>query len=217
MKQFKFILAARDELTKMREAAGIKGLVRSGKTKKIIGLSLGKKNGMSELHLRAAAQGAAEFGMEMEIIRASELEVKPCRACYACTAALESPPRLPKCPIKDDVPWLMEKTVVEDAALIVSAPVYHLMSNALLLALCQRMHPTMFTHMEFFTRRKVAGIISVGGGQDGWMSLGCAHPSDLGSSTLLSLQTSFRWRCATTMSTGVLRAGQSGLQRGEGP
>ena len=178
LKQFNFIVANRDKIVKEREAAGIKPLLRSGKTKKIIGLSCGKKNGTSEMHLRSAAQGAAELGMEMEIIRASELTVKPCKACYACNSVMTPDPKLPKCPIKDDVPWLMEKTVVEDAALIVAAPVYHLFSNALLLTLCQRMHPTMFTHMEMLNheQKKVVGIISVGGGQDGWMSLGSVIP-----------------------------------------
>jgi multimeric flavodoxin WrbA len=177
LKQFKYIVAAVDRINAVREGAGMSGLVRSGRTKKIIALSCGKKNGFCETYAKAAAIGAAEFGMETEIIRASELTVKPCGACYACNAPLlSSSPKLPKCPLKDDVSWLMEKTVVEDAALIVAVPVYHLLSNGLLLTLCQRMHPTMFTHMEMFQARKVAGIISVGGGMDGWTSLGMLIP-----------------------------------------
>lgn len=51
------------------------------KTKKIIGLSCGRKNGNSEYLLKEALMGAEEPGVEGEIIRAMELRVKPCKGC----------------------------------------------------------------------------------------------------------------------------------------
>ncbi len=176
--QFKYIMDVRQRVIEAREVAGIPPLVRTGKTKKIIGLSFGKKNGLSDTYLKGAALGAEELGMEVELVRVSDFTVKPCRGCYACLSVFAPKPTIPKCPIKDDVSWLMEKAVIEDASLIVSVPVYHLLSNALLLTLCQRMHPTMFTHLEMLesSQRKVAGIISLGGGVDGWTSLGFVAP-----------------------------------------
>lgn len=142
------------------------------KVKKIIGLSCGKKNGNCETYLRAAASGAEEFGVKTEIIRAAELKIKPCTGCTACNNIFNKG-ILDACPVKDDdVPWILEKAVLEDAAFIVAAPVYHLRSNAILMAIYERMHPLMFSHMDMLKKNKVGGIISVGGGVDGWTSFG---------------------------------------------
>ncbi len=142
------------------------------KVKKIIGLSCGKKNGNCETFLRAAASGAEEFGVKTEIIRAAELKIKPCSGCTACNTIFAKG-NLSPCPIKDDdVPWILEKAVLEDAAFIVSAPVYYVRSNAILMAIYERMHPLMFSHLDILKQNKVGGIISVGGGLGGWTSLG---------------------------------------------
>ena len=55
------------------------------KTKKIIGLSCGRKNGNSEYLLKEALMGAEELGVKGEIIRMMELRVKPCTGCETCT------------------------------------------------------------------------------------------------------------------------------------
>ena len=95
------------------------------KTKKIIGLSCGRKNGNSEILLKEAVMGAEELGVESEIIRAMELRVKPCTGCESCSIAMARG-KESRCAIKDDdVPWILEKTVVEDCGLIVSGPLYH--------------------------------------------------------------------------------------------
>ena len=51
------------------------------KTKKIIGLSTGRKNGNSEILLKEALMAAEELGVESDIIRAMDLRVKPCTGC----------------------------------------------------------------------------------------------------------------------------------------
>lgn len=140
--------------------------------KKIIGLSCGRKNGNSECLLKEALMGAEELGVEGEIIRAMDLRVKPCTGCETCSMSLSKggPAR---CAIKDDdVPWILEKTVVEDAALIISAPVYHLIANNYLIIINHRMLPTMFNHPDVLEKRRVGGIISVGGGESDWTPLG---------------------------------------------
>lgn len=178
MEQFRFVLAARDRLAEARKKAGLEPAADTTqpKTKKIVALSCGKKNGMCETFIKAAAIGAEELGVETEIIRAQKLKVEPCRACYACNAAILEG-KLAKCPIKDDASWILEKTMLGENALIVSAPVYHLFSNALLLAILQRTLPTIYNHLEVLKKTKVAGIISMGGGMDGWTSLGLTIPS----------------------------------------
>jgi multimeric flavodoxin WrbA len=133
--------------------------------KKIIGLSCGSKNGACETMIRAAAAGAAEFGVETEIIRAMELKVTPCRGCHACG-------KTNKCVLKDDVDWILEKTLLEDAALIVGVPCYHIRANAYMEAIGERMNPFFMRDVNILKKTKVGAIIGCGGsGYDGWASL----------------------------------------------
>jgi multimeric flavodoxin WrbA len=142
------------------------------KTKKIIGLSCGRKNGNSEILLKEALMGAEELGVESEIIRAMELRVKPCTGCESCSIAMARG-KESRCAIKDDdVPWILEKTLVEDCGLIVSGPLYHLRPNSYFEAIHERMLPTMFRHPEILKKTRVGAIISVGGGEPEWTPLG---------------------------------------------
>jgi multimeric flavodoxin WrbA len=142
------------------------------KPKKIIGLSCGRKNGNSEILLKEALMGAEELGVESEIIRAMELRVKPCTGCESCSITM-SRGKEARCAIKDDdVPWILEKTLVEDCGLIVSGPVYHLRANSYFEIIHERMLPTMFRHPEVLKKTRVGAIISVGGGEPEWTPLG---------------------------------------------
>jgi len=140
--------------------------------KKIIGLSCGRINGNSEILLKEALKGAEEFGFESEIIRAMELRVKPCKGCETC-ALLMVQGKEPKCAITDDdVPWILEKILMTDAGFILAFPVYHLRPNAYLECIHERMLPFVFGHPEILEKNKVAGVISVGGGEPEWTPLG---------------------------------------------
>jgi len=141
------------------------------KKKKIVGLSCGRKNGNSEVLLKEALMVAEEQGVETEIIRAHDLRIKPCLGCQACTTAMSKGKDI-RCAIKDDdVPWILEKTMVEDCALIVSFPVYHLRANGYLINIYDRMLPTMLNNMWMLKKTRVGAIISVGGQKCSWTSL----------------------------------------------
>ena len=132
---------------------------------KIIGLSCGRKNGNSEHLLKAALMAAEEEGVQSEIIRAMDLKVLPCNNCWACL-------KTGRC-AKDDTDWILEQTMLGDAAIIVSAPVYHLRSNSYLMILAEKMNHLFSRKAGIFERRRVGAAISVGGsGYDGWTSLG---------------------------------------------
>jgi len=134
-------------------------------TNKIIGLSCGRKNGNSEHLLKAALMAAEEQGMQSEFIRAMDHKVLPCNNCWACL-------KTGRC-AKDDTDWILEQTMLGDAAIIVSAPVYHLRSNAYLMILGEKMNHLFSRKRDIFERRRVGAAISVGGsGYDGWTSLG---------------------------------------------
>ncbi|HJX03538.1 MAG TPA: flavodoxin family protein [Dehalococcoidia bacterium] len=141
--------------------------------KGIIALSCGSKNGNCETYIRAAAKGAGEFGVETEIIRATELKVLPCRGCGACSPRGKQA-HTGKCVLKDDVEWILQKTVLSDAALIIAAPVFYLRPNGYFMCICERMHPLMFNHTEILKRSKVGAIISHGGSPNDWACLSLA-------------------------------------------
>jgi len=139
---------------------------------KIVGLSCGRKNGNSEILLKEALMGAGEIGVESDIIRAMDLRVKPCTGCESCSIAMARGKEV-RCAIKDDdVPWILEKTLVEDCGLIVSGPVYHLRANSYFEIIHERMLPTMFRYPEVLKKTRVGAIISVGGGEPEWTPLG---------------------------------------------
>ena len=134
-------------------------------TKKIIGLSCGRKNGNSEHFLKSALMAAEEEGIQSEIIRAMDLKVLPCNSCWSCM-------KTGRC-AKDDADWILEHTMLSDTAIIVSAPVSHLRSNSYLMILAEKMNHLFVRKPDIFERRRVGAAISVGGsGYDGWTSLG---------------------------------------------
>lgn len=133
--------------------------------KKIIGLSCGRKNRNSETLLKAAAMGAAELGVETEIIRAMSLKVLPCTGCHACG-------RTKKCILKDDVDWILEKTCMENCGLIISVPCYHIRANGYFVCIHERMNHMFHRDMNILKKTRVGGIIGIGGGgYDAWTSL----------------------------------------------
>ena len=144
-------------------------------TKKIIGLSTGRKNGNSEFALKEALMGAEELGVKSEIIRAMELRVKPCRGCEACSMTLLRGGE-PRCAIKDDdVPWILEKTLLEDCGLIVSVPTYHLRANGYFEIINERMLPILFGNPWILKKTRVGAIIAVGGSDWTPLTLTCAN------------------------------------------
>jgi multimeric flavodoxin WrbA len=162
--QFTDILRSRAQIMEARRETGSEEIIYKKGPKKIIGLSCGRKNGNSETLLKEAAMGAEEFGIETEIIRAMELNVKPCRGCDGCLKALSSG-KIASCSVKDDdVEWILKKTVVEDCGLVLSFPVYYSRPNGYLMSINERMHAIMYKYLEVLDKRnRVGGIISVGG------------------------------------------------------
>ena len=133
--------------------------------KKIIALSCGRRNQLSETFLKEAAMGAEELGVETEIIRAMSLRVLPCTGCGACD-------RTGHCTLRDDVDWILEKTCVEDAALIIGVPCYHVRANGIFTCINERMNHIFAHNMDILKKTRVGAIIGVGGsGYDGWSSL----------------------------------------------
>ena len=142
------------------------------KKKKIIGLSTGRKNGNSETLLKYALMAAEKHGVETEIIRAMDHEIKPCIGCEGCVLSLNKT-GVSKCTIQGDAAeWLLTKVLVEADALILSMPIYHLVPNSHYFVISHRQHPIMFNHPDLLKKTRPGAIMCVGGGEIEWTPLG---------------------------------------------
>jgi multimeric flavodoxin WrbA len=89
-----------------------------------------RRNGNTELLSAHALKAIAEEGLDTELIRLADLEIKPCSACMACKTG-------GKCSIKDDFPPIYEKMKQADG-IILASPVYYGSASALIKALMER-------------------------------------------------------------------------------
>lgn len=93
--------------------------------KRILGLVASPRMlGNSEI-LAKAAMEATGTDNQMEMIRLTDLDIKPCKACYACL-----PPDVP-CHLKDDLNYLLDKIRAADAV-VLAAPCYFLGPNGII-------------------------------------------------------------------------------------
>ncbi len=140
--------------------------------KKIIGLSTGRKNGNSEVLLKYALMAAEKHGVDTEIIRAMEHEIKPCIGCEGCVLSLNKT-GVSKCTIKGDAAeWLLNKVLVEGDGLILSMPIYHLVPNSHYFVISHRQHPIMFNNPQLLKKTRPGAIMCVGGGEIEWTPMG---------------------------------------------
>jgi hypothetical protein len=121
--------------------------------KYITALCCGSDGGWCETFCSAAAMGAAEFGIETELIKASTLDVNVLEANA-----------------DDDVPWIHEKTTYADCGLIIAVPCYTVRANALMYAINERGIGEPYPGCN--TKTRVGAVIGVGGsGYDAWACL----------------------------------------------
>lgn len=69
-------------------------------------------------------------GHRLRLIRLTSLRIEGCRACYGCVMG-------GKCPVKDDMDFLLDEVANADA-LIVASPVYYLGANAIIKSILDR-------------------------------------------------------------------------------
>ena len=85
--------------------------------KKVIGLSAGRKNKVSETVIRAMINGMVEEELiDYEVVSLSGKVIRPCEACNGCVATN-------RCILKDDFQPVMDKMLAADA-IIFGGPTY---------------------------------------------------------------------------------------------
>ncbi len=158
---------------------------------KLLGLSVGRELGCSEVLLREALTAAKEAGAEVSLMRLHDLHIKPCTGCVKCTESLMKGGS-GECTIRgDDFKWFDEH-LMETDGLIISAPVFIMTPPGILKVLNDRLGPShdlawreqaLRIHEENggkgkgpdrrSFKKRVAGFISVGGASTGeWVSMG---------------------------------------------
>lgn len=140
--------------------------------KKVLVLSCGRPMGNCEILSKEACIGAEEAGAKTEILRLHDFKIKPCTGCETCSMSLSKGEKA-RCVIRDDdADFLLQKILYEDAALIVSSPVFFLAPPGYLKVLNDRFIPYLLNKPDLFLNKRVGASISVGGGEPSWTPLG---------------------------------------------
>jgi len=89
-----------------------------------------RKGGNTEILTNHTLKAIKEEGIDTEIIRLGELDIRPCNGCRACTTE-------EKCPIDDDL-WPLYTQMKAAEAIILASPVYFGSATATIKALMDR-------------------------------------------------------------------------------
>ncbi len=84
---------------------------------KVLAISGSPRKGNTDSMLKQVLKGAAENGAETELVRLADKKIEPCRAVCDCFETDS------ECPLKDDMPKLIEKLVSADA-IVFGSPDY---------------------------------------------------------------------------------------------
>ena len=142
---------------------------------KIMGVTAGRKNSNSEILLKEALMACEELGAEVRMINLKDFHIEPCTGCTSCTRGMAQGKNT-GCVLdnKDDKKKIMDVLLNQDAV-IYSAPTYDLMPNAEYLAFAQRSLAFETSFLETIGaiehRDRVAGLIAVGGSTRAWQSI----------------------------------------------
>ena len=95
---------------------------------KIMGVTAGRKNSNSEILLKEALMACEELGAEVRMINLKDFHIEPCTGCTSCTRGMAQGKNV-GCVLdkKDDKRRIMDVLLDQDAV-IYSAPTYDLVS-----------------------------------------------------------------------------------------
>lgn len=142
---------------------------------KVMGVTAGRKNSNSEILLKEALSVCQEQGAEITMINLRDYDLLDCTGCTSCTIGM-STGKYTGCALadKDDKHKIMEVLLDQDAV-IFSAPTYALMPSSLF---SKFMHRNLAYESAFLAKigavrphDRVGALIAVGGSTRSWQSL----------------------------------------------
>ena len=120
---------------------------------KILGISLGTKNGNNDTLCRVALEVAKERGADIEFIHLLDWNIDFCSGCVACSRSLVMGKGM-VCTQKDDFAALYEKIIEADGVLIVD-PIFESGGSGLFHVITDRMGPGHDTGMLLMLNGKL--------------------------------------------------------------
>lgn len=120
---------------------------------KILGVSLGTKNGNNDTMCKVALEEAQKLGAEIEFIHLADWDIKPCTGCVACSRSLVMGKGM-VCTQKDDFKAFYEKIIDSDGVLFVD-PIFESGSTGLFKTITDRMGPGHDTGMMLGLQEKL--------------------------------------------------------------
>jgi len=131
---------------------------------KVLGLVASyRKMGNTEVLVRLALRAAEREGVQTDLIRLTDLEIRPCKGCMACLFKGE------RCAIDDDMPKLIDAITGCDG-LIIGAPTYILgppgIVKMALDRLIELMHPDRLKAL--WAKKRASGVLAVATEPDTW-------------------------------------------------
>ncbi|MBR6967574.1 MAG: flavodoxin family protein [Ruminococcus sp.] len=142
---------------------------------KVMGVTAGRKDSNSEILLKESLLACQEMGAEVTLINLRDYNILDCTGCTSCTIGM-SMGKNTGCSLKnaDDKQRIMDVLLNQDAV-IFSAPTYELMPSSLFLKF---MHRNLAYETAFLTkigaiepRDRVGALIAVGGSTRSWQSM----------------------------------------------
>lgn len=141
----------------------------------VMGVTAGRHNGNSDILLKQALLACQAAGTNVRMINLHDFNIADCTGCTACSEGMARGKRVP-CTLKnkDEKDKIME-VLLEQDAVIFSAPTYDLFPSATYLRFAQRNLAYESAFLQAIgaieKRDRVAGLISVGGSMDSWQSM----------------------------------------------
>ncbi len=142
---------------------------------KVMGVTAGRKNSNSEILLKEALQECKQQGAEVMLVNLKDYNIIDCNGCTSCTIGM-SMGENKGCSLDDadDKKKMMEVMLNQDAV-IFSAPTYDLMPSSIFLKF---MHRNLAYESAFLTkigaiepRDRVGALMAVGGSTHSWQSM----------------------------------------------
>lgn len=110
-------------------------------SKKILGISFGRKMGNTEVMVKAALMEGQKAGYDVQFIRADDLDIKVCTGCISCVVGLTTGRGKGGCPLKDDF-HVIDEALMDCDAIIVGSPTYVLSPTGRFKTICDRIGPS---------------------------------------------------------------------------
>jgi len=144
-------------------------------SKKVMGITAGKRDGNSEILLKEALLYCQEAGAEITMINLRDYHIIDCSGCTTCTMGMAQGKNV-GCVYddKDDKKRIMDVMLAQDG-LIFSSPTYDLECTATMSKFLQRSLSYETAFLETINaiehRERVGALIAVGGSTRSWQSM----------------------------------------------